>query len=561
MKSNTFFKLFIIILIGLIFRLTCLDKLEGLWNDEYVSWYIATQYNFEELIKAIFQNCHMPLYYLYIKFWLLFAPDTDLSLRYSSIIPSIFSIIMMYFCGKEISNKKVGLCAAGLTAISSFCIYFAQEVRLYSLVFLFTSVVVFYFIKAINTPNQKNISLFFISQILLCATHTLAIIFAFFNIIIFLYLLFSKENKQIKIANFIKSKIKYLIPFTIGICALFPLMQTIAFSNNLSQFWSTFTVSKIFFVFSDYFSPTQINIINTPTNLFDYLIIKNQINYSFLIFCITPTILGGYLVYKAYKMNDTILKNLLITSLLYLLCIVSFAIAGKLVLITKYTIEIYPILIVSIAFCFNKINENKFLKYIFMALIIINLSYLIFAPNSAPKLERSEGNRAVVELINYSRLKENDVILLTYYDKDKFIRYSKLEDKFIVKSINKFNFNNVLFDEINYFEVIKNGKTKYKHKFEEYPNKDVLEYVDKEISPYIKSGDKVGIVFLNNVSFFSNENIKSILKDEKKYKNTSFIFLVFSSLRNNLLYKFRQDYTLDSTTTAGDWSLFVFEKK
>ena len=53
----------------------------------------------------------------------------------------------------------------------------------------------------------------------------------------------------------------------------------------------------------------------------------------------------------------------------------------------------------------------------------------------------------------------------------------------------------------------------------------------------------------------------SELKDEKKYKNTSFIFLVFSSLRNNLLYKFRQDYTLDSTTTAGDWSLFVFEKK
>ena len=213
------------------------------------------------------------------------------------------------------------------------------------------------------------------------------------------------------------------------------------------------------------------------------------------------------------------------------------------------------------ASCYEILKDNKTVKYLFIVFVSLNLSYLLFAPNSAPKLERKEGNRAVVELINYSRLKKNDVILLTYYDKDKFLRYSKLEDKFQVKSINKYNFNRVLFDKINYFEILKNGKSEYKYKFEQYPNEDVIKYVDNEINPLVNKGDRVGIVFLNNVSFFSNDNINTILDNEEKYNETSFVFLVFSTLRNNLLYKFRQDYKLDSMTTAGDWSLFVFEKK
>ena len=76
----------------------------------------------------------------------------------------------------------------------------------------------------------------------------------------------------------------------------------------------------------------------------------------------------------------------------------------------------------------------------------------------------------------------------------------------------------------------------------------------------MKKGDRIGIIFLNNVSFLSNDNIQNIIKDNKQYKKTPFIFLVFSSLRNNLLVSFKNDYKIDSITQAGDWTLFVFEK-
>ena len=97
MRSNTTFKLFIILIVALLFRLYCIDKPEGLWNDEYVSWYIASKSSFSDFLYRMLQNCHMPFYYFYLKFWMFFFSDTDLSLRLSSVVPSIISIIVMFF--------------------------------------------------------------------------------------------------------------------------------------------------------------------------------------------------------------------------------------------------------------------------------------------------------------------------------------------------------------------------------------------------------------------------------------------------------------------------------
>ena len=147
MKKDTFLKLFIIFVLGLMFRLWFIDKPEGLWNDEYVSWNIAAQTNLKTFFDLMIKNCHTPLYYFYLKAWMLICGDTDISLRLSSVIPSIFSIITMFFVGKELKNEKTGILCALLTAISSFNIYFAQEARLYSLIFLFTSLTILFFIE------------------------------------------------------------------------------------------------------------------------------------------------------------------------------------------------------------------------------------------------------------------------------------------------------------------------------------------------------------------------------------------------------------------------------
>lgn len=155
MKNNTFFKLFIIILIAMLFRLWFLDKPEGLWYDEYTGWYIASKNTISDFFTIMLQNCHMPFYFIYLKGWMFLFGDTDISLRFSSVIPSLLTIIAVFLAGKELKDSKFGLFTAFLTSINSFCIYFAQEVRLYSLIMLFTTLVVIYFIKTIRTQSKK----------------------------------------------------------------------------------------------------------------------------------------------------------------------------------------------------------------------------------------------------------------------------------------------------------------------------------------------------------------------------------------------------------------------
>jgi 4-amino-4-deoxy-L-arabinose transferase-like glycosyltransferase len=558
MKSNTLFKLFIILIISFILRLWFLDKPEGLWNDEYVSWFIASEKSISSFLKDAFNNCHTPLYYIYLKFWMMLFKDCDFSLRISSVIPSILTVITMFFCGKEIKNKNFGLFTAFLMAISSFSIYFAQEVRLYSLLLFFSAGSTLYFIKSVKNTNKLNVFLFILFNALITAIHTLGIIFSISSILTLLYIL--NKKKHFEIIKKIKNLFVYLLPFIIVVAIISPFLFTIATSNSLSQFWSSFSISKIFFTFSDYFSPIQTNIVNTPNTIITYIYNNDKINYIYIIFAIIPFIIALISVINAILKRNKIINSLLFSSLIFYIILIIIALTGKMILITKYSCEIYPALI--LAFCFGIISFNKKLFSYLLASIFIflNLFYLIFSPDSAPQRTRSEGHKAVVKLLENSRLKNTDYVLLTYYDVDKFERYLKNKNQYKFYSINKFNFNYSMFNNKDYFEVIKHGKVMYKNNFMQFPNEAIMNYSQNNFISKMNKGERIGIIFLNSVSFLSNDKIQYIIRNPKEYDRTSFIFIVFSALRNTLLYSFKKDYKIDSITQVGDWTLVVFEK-
>ena len=559
MKNNTFFKLFLILLAALTLRLWCLDKPEGLWNDEYVSWYISSISDFKEFFRTALQNCHTPFYYFYLKFWMLLFPDSDISLRWSSIVPSIAGIVAMFYLGKELKDKKLGLLCAGFTALSSFCIYFAQEVRLYSLLFLISALVSLFFIKTAKEPKKNNFLIYFSLNALLCATHTLGIIFSFFNIICLISYL-NKYHERLNKRE-ILNILKYITPFLFVVLLISPFLITISTSKNLSQFWSSFSITKIACTFIDYYSPIQTNIQNTFNSFLSYLTYGNTLNYPFIIFGILPTIIGLTISVKSLFENNKILNYLVYSSVLFFLTLITLSTLGKMIIITKYSSEIYPILILMMSLGFLSIKKEK-LKHILLCLFIgLNLFYLFTAEDSAPKRTRSEGHLAVVELLNNSKLKENDYVLFTSYNRQKFDRYLADKNKYNFLSINKFDFNYFLFDGEDYFEVLKTGKENHKDFFEEFPSKKLEIYAKNNFLHKMKKGDRVGIVILKNVSFINNDKLQEILKDEKKYNDTSFIFLIFSAIKNNLVEILSKELTIETTTHKGDWSLYVFVKE
>lgn len=378
--------LFFIVILGLFLRLTYIYKPEGLWNDEYVSWYVAsTPFNngfWDEILK----QCHMPLYYLYLK---PFAQFSDTILRISSLIPSVAAIPVMYLAGKEYS-RRTAIFSALITSVLSFLIYYSQEVRLYSLLFLLSSILLLFTIRLLKYPDKINITGFVLSSLLIIFTHILGIIYCG---IILVYILYKRKyfSKKVLISAF--ALFLSTVPLILHIMKMLPA----------SQWWGHFSYTNLLFLFTDFFSPILTNNINAPPVFF--------YSSSLTPWLLIPTLIAlvGVLFSK--------LRGFLIVCFISILTIGMLACAGKIVFITKYLTEILPILIFAAARGFD--NLKKIGVSMLTLYVILHLASFL-TPYYVTKMPRSEGNKIPAEIIN---ARKPNVLIYTYYEPERFLRY------------------------------------------------------------------------------------------------------------------------------------------
>ena len=236
--------LFVIVL-GILLRLVLIDKPEGLWNDEYVSYMISSASNFNAFVAGIKSQCHMPLYYIYLRVVMTMFGSSDVVLRLSSVLVGVLAIPVMYLVGKE-KDEMTGMYCASFCAISSFLIYYSQEVRLYSLLFLISALTLLYTLRLLKTQNVHNLIGFVIANFLILFTHTIGFVFVFFNLVWVSYKLYGQHKKLIL-------KVWAIIAFLALI--LSPHVFAILFRKTFAQWWGAFSPSVFGFLFTDYFSP------------------------------------------------------------------------------------------------------------------------------------------------------------------------------------------------------------------------------------------------------------------------------------------------------------------
>lgn len=530
----------VILIIGILLRLIFIDKPDGLWNDEYVSWMIAATPFGQGFIDAVKSQCHMPFYYIYLKFFMALFGQSDLLLRLTSVLAGTLSIIAMYFVGKE-KDEFTGFACSVLTAISSFLIYYSQEVRLYSILFLFSALTLLYTIKTIKEPIKKNFILCSIFNILILFTHTIGFVFVFFN------LLFLSANlyKQLK-----KLITTVWISILTGGIILSPLVFKIFTTQSFSQWWGNFSISKIAFLFTDYFSPVLTNLTNAPDNFF----------YApkLLFFMIVPTLICLGCLIKA------IIKNKLNLSLFgvafgTIVILIVAALTGKLVFITKYSIEVYPILILLTCNGLASIN-NKIIKNILIIVYcIISLGYILITPYSAPKMRRAEGHKIMTDILTRMDLKKDDIILLEYYPQNRFHKYFDFSNYRVVE-IHKGNFPMYLTASTTYQDTYKNGKKIYKQTFSTNQNTYFENMLNNQIFNKLENGQSVVMVVLNSVSFFSPANMKEITANETLYNKEPLLFLVFSYVKNKTFEELFKKLAIVKFEQKGNWTLIKFTK-
>ena len=87
---------------------------------------------------------HPPLYFLTVKVWGLLAGWSEFSLRFLSVAYSLIGAALVYQLGRRLFDRKAGLLALALAAVSPALIVYAQEGRMYALAFMLAAATLYF---------------------------------------------------------------------------------------------------------------------------------------------------------------------------------------------------------------------------------------------------------------------------------------------------------------------------------------------------------------------------------------------------------------------------------
>jgi uncharacterized membrane protein len=103
---------------------------ESLWLDEVASWRFAGR-DIGGVLQS--ETTNPPFYYLLLHFWMGSFGSSESALRSLSIVPSVFTVWLVYIFSQRLFNRQIAFLAAIYQSISTFQIYYAQEARCFSL--------------------------------------------------------------------------------------------------------------------------------------------------------------------------------------------------------------------------------------------------------------------------------------------------------------------------------------------------------------------------------------------------------------------------------------------
>ena len=333
---------------------------------------------------------------------------------------------------------------------------------------------------------------------------------------------------------------------------LTPLVINIFTTTSYSQWWSNYSFSKFLFMFTDMYSNNLVNLINAPYSFI------SKIDFKFFIFGIIPAIICLIGVINIFNTSYNKLKILFVSAIIpsIILLVVSFT--GKLVFLTKYNFEIYPTLIFLAMLGLLEIKNNKFKCIALIIFLVLNISF-IFTKDFKQYFYKPESNSLVAELLKNAKLNPNDIILFTYYPRERFSKYFDYS-KYEIREIHKGNFFYYLTKNTTYSDAVLNGDKLYKQVYLSNTNPYLSNKIEEEFYQNLISGKKIAVIFLDSVSMLSDVQINEITQNEKIYKKIPQPFLIFSYVKNFLIKKMYADLKLIKYEQKGDWSLLLFEK-
>lgn len=541
-KNLFYFAMTLIFLLGICLRFSAMHLSDGLWYDEMNTYFIAKQKFPDCLLNTLFErDLHLPFYYVLLHFWMSIFGDSDLALRISSIIPGILTLLFAYHAGKELSGRKGGISALFLFSINSSLIYFSQEVRFYSLLVLFSTMVAYFLIKIKNQESKLCYLGLLISNLLIIYTFTMGFVFVFLEIILFfLYLkLYNRDKKYFVIA------VLGIILFSLPLLPLFKFFYIKSLNLWLNYFdYYQFNIEYIWITLMSIGSPVLPYYWCWPIfNSNNFIWIAN---FIFLLF-----------IFKALIKKDFVIFLFLVAFSFILLEII-IAIFNNFAFSYCHLILAVPFLLIVAAHgLYNW--RSRFLFFVFVSTyLFIQIGFFEFSPYSVIRVARGDGYNIIAQDLKHLDATRNDALIIfpdggeiaekydytakllpIYFNDYSVVSGKALDHVFDRKFINSLNKKNA-FDKL---DIFLNSKE---------PSDSFKVYLDNEINKNVGKGR---YLYLNVFNNFENDEIKGTKTMLRQRINRKIFSDILYIMKNN--NKFSSEYKI---AVMDHWHYYIFQR-
>lgn len=148
--------------LGWFIRFDAASKFD-LWQDESMSFAFASTNSYADLFwqtSSYADIHHPPYYYLLLKAWINYFPDTEVSIRLLSLLFFPATFVVLYWLGRKKFDNKAGLTMAGLFAVHPLIANLGYQARMYSISLFFGTLGIFFFLEL---EKGRKIDLFLTS--------------------------------------------------------------------------------------------------------------------------------------------------------------------------------------------------------------------------------------------------------------------------------------------------------------------------------------------------------------------------------------------------------------
>ena len=143
--------LLVVVVVGAWLRFRGLET-QSLWNDELWTWQIADKESLHDVLTTgkLPLDVHPPLHFMMHYYLQKYVGESETVLRMPSAIAGVLTIVAVYLLGRRLYSDTEGLIAAALTAVFIFPIRYSQEARAYSMLFLFSTLTVYFLLPVLR---------------------------------------------------------------------------------------------------------------------------------------------------------------------------------------------------------------------------------------------------------------------------------------------------------------------------------------------------------------------------------------------------------------------------